>query len=395
MFDSFLVFLIILSILAVIVQDDFIFTIVYLFIGAYIIGRWWSGRSLKHLAFSRTYNQRAYWGEDVSVQLNIQNLSLLPVVWLRLHESLPVELATASTVREVITLGPHGKANFTYALRARKRGYYPIGPMFISSGDLLGFSRDNRKQFTTNHLIVYPKIINFTAIRLPSSSPMGTLRAYQPLFEDPSRVRGKRDYVVGDSLRRVDWKTTAITGRLQIKLYEPSMALETAIFLNLNEEEFELHSRIDALELAITVAASIANWVSSKKQAVGFYSNGLDPLSTDGNAIMIPPRKSRSHLTRVLDVLARIQSAPVNPVADLVHQQSPHLTWGTTLILITGRADEPLFDELFKARQMGLNAVLILSGQAPEYRLVKQRADQFGIPLYHFIHESDLDLWRK
>jgi uncharacterized protein (DUF58 family) len=129
---------------------------------------------------------------------------------------------------------------------------------------------------------------------------------------------------------------------------------------------------------------------------VGFYSNGVDPLSSDGRALtVIPPRKSRSHLTRILDVLARIQSAPGNPGADLIHQHSPHLTWGTTLILITGSAAENLFDELFKARQRGLNAVLILCGQAVDYRLVKQRAEQFGIPLYHFIHETDLDLWRK
>jgi hypothetical protein len=92
-------------------------------------------------------------------------------------------------------------------------------------------------------------------VRLPSRSPIGTLRHTQPIFEDPSRVRGKRDYTTGDSLRRVDWKATATTGRLQVKQFEPSIALETALFLNLNADEYLQRTRLDATELAIVIAA--------------------------------------------------------------------------------------------------------------------------------------------
>ncbi len=115
---------------------------------------------------------------------------------------------------------------------------------------------------------------------------MGTLRHHQPIFEDPSRIFGKRPYVSGDSLRRVDWKATASTGQLQVKLFEPSIALETEIFLDLNTEAYEFHSRASATELAIVVTASLANWVVRARQSVGLVTNGLDPLAQDG----LPPR---------------------------------------------------------------------------------------------------------
>src|SRR3972149_2468824 len=67
----------------------------------------------------------------------------------------------------------------------------------------------------------------------PPQSPMGNLPPPQPIFEDPSRVIGKRDYVAGDSLQRVDWKATAVVGRLQVKQYQPSTARETLIVLSL------------------------------------------------------------------------------------------------------------------------------------------------------------------
>ena len=174
-------------------------------------------------------------------------------------------------------------------------------------------------------------------MKLPSRSPLGTLRHTQPIFEDPSRVRGKRDYMAGDSLRRVDWKATASTGRLQVKQFEPSIALETAIFLNLNADEYAPRTRLDATELAIVIAASLANWIVGKRQSVGLSVNGVDPIGTEDKAQALPPRKGRAHLTRILDVLARVRSAPPTPFAQLFQYEAARLPWGTTVILITGR----------------------------------------------------------
>jgi uncharacterized protein (DUF58 family) len=174
---------------------------------------------------------------------------------------------------------------------------------------------------------------------LPSHSPLGTLRHTQPIFEDPTRVMGKRDYVSGDSLRRVDWKATAVSGRLQVKQFEPSIALETVIILNLNAAEYEVQSRYDASELSIVIAASIANWVAGKKQAVGMAVNGADPLSDERRPAPLPARKGRQHLMRLLDVLARIKLAEAgSPLPEMLRRESVRLPWGTTLVIITGMA---------------------------------------------------------
>ena len=169
-------------------------------------------------------------------------------------------------------------------MNADRRGYYPIGPLHLRSGDLIGLTEELDTEGGVDHLIVYPKIIPFAKVKLPSRSPLGTLRHTQPIFEDPSRVRGKRDYVAGDSLRRVDWKATATTGRLQVKQFEPSIALETAIFLNLNADEYAQRTRLDATELAIVIAASLANWIVGQRQSVGLCVNGVDPIGTEGKA---------------------------------------------------------------------------------------------------------------
>jgi uncharacterized protein (DUF58 family) len=392
---DFLFILVILFVVAAVFADDFVFAILYLLAGAYIFSRLWSIRSIGGVRYIRQVATRVFYGEDVPVRLELSNNGLLPILWLRLQESVPTELAPATPLKQVISLGPRGHAHFDYVMKARKRGYYSVGPMFASTGDLFGLGGEQRTEGGLDNLTVYPRIFHLTSLRMPSHSPMGELRHHQPIFEDPSRTMGKRDYTTGDSLRRVDWKATAATGRLQVKQFEPSMALTTAIFLNLNQEEYGRHSRIDSMELAIVVAASLANWMVSKKQTVGLITNGVDPLADKQPFSPLLPHKGRNHLMRILDILARVQFVQQGSFVNLLRDAMLHLTWGTTLILITGQADETLFEELFRLRQAGFSIVLVLAGHTPDVGEAKLRGKQFHFPVFHFRNELDLDMWRQ
>jgi uncharacterized protein (DUF58 family) len=394
MSDFFIPLVVILLVLAGMLRQDFIFTLLYLFVGAFALGRWWSRKALSSVVVKRKFTGRAFLDEEIPVELELANRGLLPVVWMRAHESLPLELSIPNFFRQIVSLGPHEQVQLRYSLKARKRGYYSIGPLSLQTGDLLGMADLAKLEWTPDHLTVYPKIVPLTRIGLPSHSPMGTLRHHAPIFEDPSRTMGKRDYVAGDSLRRIDWKSTATTGRLQVKKFEPSIALEIAIFLNLNANEYDQKTRFYTTELAIIVAASLASWVVSKKQSVGLVANGYDLLAANGQPQPLPPRKGQGQLMRLLELLARVQMVEGEPLTDVLRRQCPHLPWGTTVVLITGQVDENLFDELFQARRSGLDAMLVICGQIAGFREIERKASHFGIPAYQVIYEHDLDIWR-
>jgi uncharacterized protein (DUF58 family) len=295
----------------------------------------------------------------------------------------------------VIHLRPGGEARFEYSVDARKRGYYPIGPLSMTSGDILGLSDSLLVQNPAEALVVYPRIIPLPSLEIPSRSPQGTLRHTMPLFEDPTRVFGKRGYTSGDSLRRIDWKSSASSGRLQVKLFEPSIALETFIVLNLNSEDYYYRSRIDSSELAIVIAASIANWIVEKKQVVGMLVNGHDPLSTENAPPIVPPRKGKRHLMHLLETLARVELKPDSELIPLLERQRYQLAWGTTLIVITGLASEVLLNELYQARRAGQNVVLILAGRDISDETMRLRAQTFGIQVFSIGTERDLQMWRQ
>ncbi|MGB7537830.1 MAG: DUF58 domain-containing protein [Anaerolineales bacterium] len=385
------VFLLFLFLLAIALQETSVVTIIYFLVGVFLFGRWWRDRALASLEFTRSLNPRMLLGETVSVRLEVANRGWLPLPWVRIHESLPIELAIPNFFRRAVALGPRGKIAVEYQLRGNKRGYYRIGPLYLQSGDLLGLEDVRERQGAPDHLTVYPRIVPIRKCPIPSFSPIGVLRFHRPLFEDPSRVVGKRDYQSGDSMRRIDWKASAAAGKLQVRQFQPAISLEVSIFLNLCERDFEWRSRIDAAELAVVTAASLAAYVAAKRQPVGLVTNGLDPLEPESRLHWLPVRRGTAHMMLVMEKLARVQLADADSFTGMLRERASELAWGTTMLVITGTPDALLFDEMLRARRMGLQSIVFLTAPVLRYEAFEARARGLGIPLYEIRSELDLE----
>lgn len=392
---NFVPFLLILFVIAAFLRVDFFFTIVYLFFAVYLLSRFWTRRTVDHLRVQRRFADHAFCGEQVTVDTVVHNTDWLPIPWLEVHESLPIELTVPPFYREVVSLGPRERRHFRYTLHCRRRGYYPVGPLKLQTGDLLGMVRQSQAQVAPQHVIVYPRVIPLQQLGLPTRSPLVALPARSPLFEDPARVMGVRDYQRGDSLRRIHWTATASAGRLLVKQYEPAIARETLVCLDLDEAGYERRQRYTATELAIVVAASIANHVIVREGLpAGLITEAFDPLSEEQFQFLLPPRSERAHLMSLLEVLARVQITSATPFADLLRQESVNLSWGATLAVITGRESEELFDTLVYLRRAGFAVALILVHSARPSAELQKRADLVGVPVHRVWRERDLEAWR-
>lgn len=387
----FLPFLIGLMILAVIFRQDAVLTVIYLLLAVYLFGRWWSDHAMKGVSAERVFSDHAFLNQKIPVKLSLVNHSWLPLVWLQVHESLPLALISPAFVRQVVSIPPKSGAEIHYELKAHKRGYYPVGPLKLLSGDLMGMTPDRELVGEVDHVTIYPEIVSMHGFSLFSRSPFGELRSYNPIFEDTSRTLGKRDYVTGDSLRRVDWKTSAASGRLQVKTYQPSMSLEIMVCLDLNLENYDPHTRIDLSEVAVIAAASTANWAVSKKQPVGFITNGLDPLAGGQRFQTLQAGRGGGSLMNILEMLARVEPCTDISFLPLLQREISRLPWGTNLLLITGKYDHELQETIFQAQRMGFNAGVILVGSIPAMTEIIQRGRRYHFRVWNILHQSDLE----
>lgn len=384
-------YLIVLLVIAAILQVDVYFAVLYLLGAVYLFSRFWNRRMLDPLAAERDFVPRAFHGEQIQVSLHVINAGRLPIPYLEIHEAWPVQLSTHPFYRRVISLGPRECRRFEYTLIGRYRGYYEIGPLTMCGGGLFGIHPARSIELKSAPLIIYPRIVPLQQLGLPTHSPLVKLPARSPLFEDPSCVVGVRDYQWGDSPRRIHWTATANVGRLLVKQYRPSIARETLICLDLSREGYRQETRFVAPELAIVTAASIANHVAVHEGLpVGLATEALDPLLGGGSRFFLTPRPGRGHLMSLLEVLARVQLDDAIPFPTLVRRESVRLSWGATIVVITGQESESLYEGLVHLRRTGFAVALILVQSGRSSAELVARANLLGVPVYRVWRETDL-----
>jgi uncharacterized protein (DUF58 family) len=387
-----------LFLVAALLRIDTYFSLVYLLAAVYILGRAWSRQSMRQLLTERRLVNRAFPGDQIQVELRVRNEGWLPVPWVEMHDSLPVDLISPPFYRRVISLMPHQEQKFQYTLSCNQRGYYVIGPMIWRTGDLLGFTPQLAGHQQAEYVIVYPQVVTLQSLGLPTRSPLAQLPAPTPLFEDPTRITGVREYQIGDSPRRIHWTATASAGHLLVKRYQSAIARETMIFLDLNQESYAIQRMVAASELAIVTAASIANHIVLREGlAVGLATQGIDPLQEDEiKTLTTPPRRERAHLMGILEVLARVRTHGQEPASlsfvDLLRRESAQLSWGGTAILITGQETPEVYDALLYLRQQGLAVALILVMPAPPDRGSRAHAATLGLQIHHVWREEGIQL---
>jgi uncharacterized protein (DUF58 family) len=387
--------------IAALLRIDTYFSLVYLIAAVYILGRVWTRRTMRQLETERRLVNRAFPGEKIPVELRVRNNGWLPAPWVEMHDSLPIDMISPPFYRRVLSLQPHQEKRFRYTLSCYKRGYYLIGPVIWRTGDLLGFLPQLAAQHRPEYIIIYPRVLSLEKLGLPTRSPLASLPAPAPLFEDPTRIRGVRDYRAGDSPRRIHWTASAATGRLVVKRYQPAIARETLICLDLDEDDYAFQRMIEATELAITTAASLANHIIVREGLnVGLSVQATDPLQEATVRMSLPPRGERAHLIGILEILARAQTYHRRPgldddrlpLADFLRRESMRLSWGATIVVITGSETDELFDSLVYLRHQGFAVALVLVMPEPPDEGKEAQAEVLHVPVYRVWREQEVEM---
>jgi hypothetical protein len=430
------IFILFLLLLAFLTQVDFIFYIIYVCVGVYLISLWYTPRVLSRLGVRRRFSNHAFLGEQVAVTLELENTGRLPLPWVQFSESVPLMLRTERPLNQVITLPGRQQTGITYHVQAMRRGYYRLGPLRLSAGDQFGFG-ERQFRLPPDYLTVYPRITPLTHLGLPSRLPFGTVASRQRLFEDPARPVGVRGYRSGDSLRQINWKVSAHTENLVVKTFQPAISLETAVLLNLNLHDYT-SDRYAGPEWAIELAASLAAHLVTQRQPIGLITNGADPLRQDqsldfdeesGRLLLntqipnskfqspisnlqssnplIPapssstqnppallPRPGRANLMKVLETLARVEAAETLPFTQWLPSACLHLSWGVTILVITPQGDEATCHALHRLVRSGYNPVLLVVQPTAHFGQVQERARRLGFTALYVPERRDLSKWR-
>ncbi len=389
----------------------------------------WAQYCLRNVSYQRILSaQRVLFGEEITLSLVLENTKILPLPWLELQDAVPraLELQDAkvrssginnvSTLDCLFSMRWYDRVTRRYILRCNTRGVHTFGPTRLQSGDVFGFVNRETELRSYDYVLVYPLVVPITNFGLPARHPFGEQRAPRRLLEDPARVVGVRDYVYGDSLRRVNWKATARTMQMQSKVYEASTTYSLVMFLNTAARHDNYYGiQPELQELSICAAASLTDWAVKQNYAVGLYANGSiympdEPHNFQSNEdepgevdqserveatlkslrrkrrIAVPASSNETQRQRILEVLARVQPFFGTNIEEVLQAERTHLPSGSTVVIITTTISDRLVDILARIRQ-GSHAVSILFvGDSPLPIKIA------GVTVYHIGGE---EVWNR
>lgn len=373
----------------------------------------WSRLALRGVSCERTVSAvRAFPGETLQLQLRLTNRKVLPVPWISVCDRIPqgievpgvvVSAAVADSggcgglpaegdgmpteaapnlVERTTALSWYAAASWEQEVICKRRGYYQLGPLAVTSGDIFGLYSRTAVLSENGAVIVYPRLFDLAEIGLPARAFLGETRAPTRIFEDPTRPVGVREYLPGDSLRRVHWKATARQGKLQVKVFEPTTTHKAALFLAV--DSFAKSSE-DEFELAVSTAASVARHLIEQGGQVGLWVNSYP--ADGGQGGHLPAAGGQDQLVHILEALAKVTRVVSAEFPVYFGAERRALSFGTTPVFVLARVDTVLRAIIADLRDSGLQPVVIQLGEGrPGDRVVGVTWHTAGEPDWSAAH---------
>jgi len=328
---------------------------------ALLVGWAWSSwslppRRLATVTGERLVPERALFGEEVAVELHVHADRAMP--WLHITDAFPFDLGSNS--RWATSLANDETRIHRVTFTATKRGLHRIGPAVATTGDAFGLRRVQTTLVPPSSLLVYPRIVSLETLTVAAGAPLPIIPTRTPLYEDPTRVVGVRDYEAGDPLRRIHWTASASAGSLLVKKHRPGISRDVVVALDLTRDSHPIPGRRRSAELAVTAAASIVrHLVAVRNESVGIRIVGRDTPTGEDTVVEVAPGRDQARMARVLEHLAR---SDLSPSADFDALLDPSgLPFGASLVLLTGRPERRHVLDVIRLKRLGITVTAVIT----------------------------------
>ncbi|MDI3312312.1 MAG: DUF58 domain-containing protein [Thermoanaerobacterium sp.] len=170
--------------------------------------------------------------DKIRYKIKIMNKLFLPLAFVSIDEN------NKNFFPITTNLNPFQKKVIKRNVLFKKRGIYIVGPITVKIKDPFGIFQIKRTFNKKYQIVVYPKVYD-VAFDMPLASELGGFASKAKKFEDYTNLSGLREYVDGDSLKRVHWRISAKLQKLYVKEYQHTALSEVAVLWDLYKNHYK------------------------------------------------------------------------------------------------------------------------------------------------------------
>lgn len=220
-------------------------------------------------------------------------------------------------------------ARIAYRLPTHRRGQLLVGPLDLTLGDPLGLTQSTLEAAEKTALMVHPKVVVLAPISAAAGrDPTADQQPIRAIANAGNEFFALRPYVIGDELKRVNWRASARSDDLVVRQEEQPRSSRVTVILDRSSKAYNE----EGFERAVSAALSALH--------AAFVGGDALRFATTANASFTEIR-TRSELNAIDEQLALIEPVSGASLVQTVEKVTRGRAGGT-LVVVTGAVSQEL-----------------------------------------------------
>ena len=293
-------------------------------------------------------------GEKFQALFVVENKGRLPVP---VTDVVEISDVPGYRNRRTFSLPSRAARSWTTEVLCRERGRFTTGIIEVKVSDPLGLFPVRMTFGRAQPVVVYPKTVPLPHFQVvPRQEPGQSPRRWLASETGPAASR-VREYASGDSLRHVAWPSTAHSGRLMVREFEPERSNYAFHSIWLVGDMNAAVNRGAAPEAtddyAVTIMASLAEKYLEEGKEVGLMAVGQE-------ATLHLAREGEAHLDHLLRSLAVMRGDGHVPLETLLSSETDLFEPGSAVIVIMPSDRQDIVTALRRSINRGVLVTAVL-----------------------------------
>ena len=318
--------------------------------GTWLLATYWALALRAGLQIQRKI--RLGWaqvGDRLEERFTLTNHARLPALWVEVIGQTNMPDYWANQVRSV---NRSSETRWQIRGECTRRGLYTLGPTTIQTNDPFGIYTVILQNPASTTLVVTPPVVPLPPIQVAPGGRAGDGVLRVKALDQDVNSAGVREYIPGDSMRKIHWPTSARKNEYFVREFEHTPAGDWWIVLDLDQDVQVGIDQNATHEHAIILGASLADLGMRTGRSVGMVAHG-DSL------VWHRPRLSEEYKWEILRSLALVEPGNVS-LTEVLELLRPSVSRKASLILITPAVDGNWLPSLISLRRLGVVPTVLL-----------------------------------